>query len=108
MEPGRNEIVGSVQSSDGFTPVRLCGSSCPVPDERHREPELIWHRDHVGPLHGESLRVVSRWGMPGPDGGPRYDPAYCLCGHPDHTTCPGWLDTGSACVERPGDDFTWF
>jgi hypothetical protein len=71
---------------------RLCGPDCRVADELHIEPEVDWIGD-MPIMHGESDRP-----SPIGHGSHRPDP-YCLCGHPDYMTCPGWLDGGIAGME---------
>jgi hypothetical protein len=67
---------------------RPCG--CPADAADHAEIEPDW-LGNVPCMHGESDRPVpgttnapAAYYLPGPD-------MYCLCGHPNHLTCPGWL-----------------
>lgn len=66
---------------------RLCGPDCAYPDLEHRAPEPDWIGDYPV-MHGESDYLV-------PDSGNWFGTdSYCLCGHPDYLTCPGWYGGG--------------
>jgi hypothetical protein len=73
---------------------RLCGPECWCPDTPHREPEPDWigdwpimHGESEHPVPGTRRRLTDYY-TTGPD-------MYCLCGHPNHLTCPESTGEGS-------------
>jgi hypothetical protein len=67
---------------------RLCGPECCEQDKPHRDPAPDWIGDYPV-IHGESddevpgTRRFNGLYTEGPD-------MWCLCGHPNYLTCPGW------------------
>lgn len=81
---------------------RPCGPNCPTPDAPHREPEPDWIGD-TPILHGESDHLVP--GTGGWNGRFSECPdSYCLCGHPNHLTCPEPSSLLGMAIER-GPEF---
>lgn len=75
-------------------PDRLCGRDCGAPDELHIDPEPDWV-GNVPFLHGQSDTPVpgTEYLYDFDDGRgkrpvPLTNDMYCLCGHPNHLTCP--------------------
>lgn len=80
--------------------IRLCGCTDDYEGPPHIDPQPDWIGDW-SITHGESDIPVpgSRLGSVIPD-------AYCLCGHPNYLSCPGWFNgegtVMGVTVERKG------
>lgn len=71
-----------------------CGGDCPTPALAHREPEPDWIGD-MPIMHGESDYEVPGSGFIPEGYGIRLAiEQYCLCGHPNYLSCPGWFNGG--------------